>query len=445
MLAQLGQDLLFDPDTQARAEALKNRLLDHPQFTTTGISLWNALRKALLGGAARPERRAPTPAAGRAGRVRRAAHRRRGPAAPARRARRGRRGLRRRAVRRRADHRHHDHDRAVGRPGGGAPDRAPRRARPAVHPDQRHDRRRPRRRSDPHRSRCCCERSPLDVPIRDESIRLGQFLKLANLVESRRRREARRPAGLVQVNGEVETRRGRQLRPGDVVELGGVAARVADESGRSTTCPGDSRDRHPMVTFRDWSGARAAGYGAAGQPLLEGTAHAAQLTSGPRRCGRGPRRAVVAWQPGLSRRHGHRDRGPRRPARLRRQGRGQGQEVRQARPARDQRLPRPARGRAARSSSGRINSTPAGGAAYLAALLDEERSKSRAAGATPDHGRRRRPDRRLAAAVGGVPRRADHRGHEHDGAAGRLRRQPRVRRGLARAAPDAERWLPGRR
>ncbi len=35
------------------------------------------------------------------------------------------------------------------------------------------------------------------------------------------------------------------------------------------------------------------------------------------------------------------------------------------------------------SSSGRINNTPAGGAAYLAALLQEERAKSRAAGATP--------------------------------------------------------------
>jgi uncharacterized membrane-anchored protein YjiN (DUF445 family) len=50
MLGQLGQDLLFDPGTQARAEALKERLLDHPQFTATGISLWNALRRALLGG-----------------------------------------------------------------------------------------------------------------------------------------------------------------------------------------------------------------------------------------------------------------------------------------------------------------------------------------------------------------------------------------------------------
>ncbi|RYP82393.1 DUF445 domain-containing protein [Nocardioides guangzhouensis] len=47
MLAQLGQDLLTDPDTQARAEALKMRLLEHPQFAATAISLWTALRNAL--------------------------------------------------------------------------------------------------------------------------------------------------------------------------------------------------------------------------------------------------------------------------------------------------------------------------------------------------------------------------------------------------------------
>jgi ribosome-associated protein len=65
-----------------------------------------------------------------------------------------------------------------------------------------------------------------DVPIRDESIRLVQLLKLANLVESGS--DAREPMiqGLVLVNGEVETRRGRQLRDGDVVELGGVSVRV---------------------------------------------------------------------------------------------------------------------------------------------------------------------------------------------------------------------------
>ena len=55
MLAQLGQDLLFDESTQARAEGLKLRLLDHPQFAATGISLWNALRRALLGALRDPQ------------------------------------------------------------------------------------------------------------------------------------------------------------------------------------------------------------------------------------------------------------------------------------------------------------------------------------------------------------------------------------------------------
>lgn len=72
--------------------------------------------------------------------------------------------------------------------------------------------------------------TPYDVAIRDEVIRLGQFLKLANLVESGADAKPVIRAGHVRVNGEVETRRGRQLRLGDVVELGGVATRVADES-----------------------------------------------------------------------------------------------------------------------------------------------------------------------------------------------------------------------
>ena len=71
---------------------------------------------------------------------------------------------------------------------------------------------------------------PVDVAIRDEVIRLGQFLKLANLVESGADAKPVIADGLVQVNGEVETRRGRQLRVGDVVVLQGQAARVADES-----------------------------------------------------------------------------------------------------------------------------------------------------------------------------------------------------------------------
>ena len=71
---------------------------------------------------------------------------------------------------------------------------------------------------------------PVDVPIRDESIRLGQFLKLANLVESGAEAKPVIADGAVTVNGEVETRRGRQLVLGDVVSLGGQAARVADQS-----------------------------------------------------------------------------------------------------------------------------------------------------------------------------------------------------------------------
>jgi ribosome-associated protein len=69
--------------------------------------------------------------------------------------------------------------------------------------------------------------APEDVPIRDESIRLGQFLKLANLVDSGSDAKPLLMNGAVEVNGEVETRRGRQLRVGDVVVVGGVGARVA--------------------------------------------------------------------------------------------------------------------------------------------------------------------------------------------------------------------------
>jgi len=59
------------------------------------------------------------------------------------------------------------------------------------------------------------------VSIRDDSIRLGQLLKLADLVEDGSEAKEVLAAGLVQVNGEVETRRGRQLVPGDTVTLGG--------------------------------------------------------------------------------------------------------------------------------------------------------------------------------------------------------------------------------
>lgn len=48
-LGQLAHDLLNDRETMERAEALKDRLLEHPQVVTTAISLWKAMRSALLG------------------------------------------------------------------------------------------------------------------------------------------------------------------------------------------------------------------------------------------------------------------------------------------------------------------------------------------------------------------------------------------------------------
>ena len=55
MLAQLAQDLLADPATQERAERLKERLLSHPAVLESAISLWNALRRALVTSLQDPE------------------------------------------------------------------------------------------------------------------------------------------------------------------------------------------------------------------------------------------------------------------------------------------------------------------------------------------------------------------------------------------------------
>jgi ribosome-associated protein len=64
------------------------------------------------------------------------------------------------------------------------------------------------------------------VPIREQRIRLGQFLKLADLVDQGADAKPLLAGGAVQVNGEVETRRGRQLVKGDVVTLSGTDTRV---------------------------------------------------------------------------------------------------------------------------------------------------------------------------------------------------------------------------
>lgn len=56
-----------------------------------------------------------------------------------------------------------------------------------------------------------------DVEISDEYIPLGTFLKLAGAIDSGGDAKLIIASGDVDVNGETETRRGRKLRPGDVV------------------------------------------------------------------------------------------------------------------------------------------------------------------------------------------------------------------------------------
>lgn len=66
----------------------------------------------------------------------------------------------------------------------------------------------------------------MDVEIRDEMIRLGQLLKLAGVVDDGAQAREAIEAGEVRVNGEVETRRGRQLHVGDTVTLGDQDLRI---------------------------------------------------------------------------------------------------------------------------------------------------------------------------------------------------------------------------
>ena len=69
-------------------------------------------------------------------------------------------------------------------------------------------------------------RIPRDIEIRGDTIRLGQLLKLAGIADSGGEARALVERGVVRVNGEVETRRGRQLHPGDEIAAEGESVRV---------------------------------------------------------------------------------------------------------------------------------------------------------------------------------------------------------------------------
>ena len=65
-----------------------------------------------------------------------------------------------------------------------------------------------------------------EVEVRGESIRLGQLLKLVGVVDSGAEAKALLAEEGVVVNGEAESRRGRQIRPGDVVTVRGREIRA---------------------------------------------------------------------------------------------------------------------------------------------------------------------------------------------------------------------------
>jgi ribosome-associated protein len=64
--------------------------------------------------------------------------------------------------------------------------------------------------------------TPTQVFIKKEPIRLSQFLKLGNVVQDGVEAKIRINEGEVQVNGELEIRRGRKLVANDLVQMGAI-------------------------------------------------------------------------------------------------------------------------------------------------------------------------------------------------------------------------------
>ncbi|HAU84874.1 MAG TPA: RNA-binding protein [Lachnospiraceae bacterium] len=67
------------------------------------------------------------------------------------------------------------------------------------------------------------------ISIRDEFIKLGQALKLAGLVSNGVDAKIVIQDGEVKLNGEVETRRGKKVYNGDVIEFNGSQVKIVNE------------------------------------------------------------------------------------------------------------------------------------------------------------------------------------------------------------------------
>ena len=64
------------------------------------------------------------------------------------------------------------------------------------------------------------------IKLKDEYIKLGQALKAAGLVESGVEAKEVIQAGLVMVDGEIETRRGKKLYDGSVVQFDDMTIQI---------------------------------------------------------------------------------------------------------------------------------------------------------------------------------------------------------------------------
>ncbi len=68
--------------------------------------------------------------------------------------------------------------------------------------------------------------TPTELALRGDYITLDALLKATGLAGSGGEAKVLIADGAVRVNGEVDTRRGRKLRAGDLVQLGGAQVRV---------------------------------------------------------------------------------------------------------------------------------------------------------------------------------------------------------------------------
>ena len=64
-------------------------------------------------------------------------------------------------------------------------------------------------------------KKPNEISISSEYITLGQFLKFADIIYSGGEAKAYLATHEVIINGEVDCRRGRKLRSGDLIEIEG--------------------------------------------------------------------------------------------------------------------------------------------------------------------------------------------------------------------------------